>query len=109
MSALVAQAAGLTADPLVQGRVDQLRGRVEAGRGMVLSGYEILVAGADRIADLDPRRAAAMLLEATRAASYGGDMRRLAEAGRRAELLRLGALGLRRSASSPGSARLPRR
>ena len=89
VSALVAQAAGLTADPLVQGRVDQLRGRVEAGRGMVLSGYEILVAGADRIADLDPRRAAAMLLEATRAASYGGDMRRLAEAGRRAELLRL--------------------
>ena len=86
-SALVDQAGRLASGPLLRGRVDQLRGRIEARRGVVLDGYEILMDGAARIADLDPARAAAMLVDALQAASYGGDMARVVAAGRRAHLL----------------------
>ncbi|HEY6745437.1 MAG TPA: AAA family ATPase [Mycobacteriales bacterium] len=84
-SALVEQARHCATEPLVHARVDHLRGRFEARRGTVLDGYEILVAGADRIADVDPRLAAEMLVDALQAASYGGHFARIQAAGRRAE------------------------
>ena len=90
-SALVERAGRIVAGPLLRGRVDQLRGRIEARRGVVLDGYEILMDGAARIADLDPARAAAMLVDALQAASYGGDVARVVATGRRAQLLPGGA------------------
>ena len=86
-SALVAKARGLSSDPIVEGRIDQLRGRIEARRGTALDGYQILIDGVDRIVSLDPLRAAGMLVDALQAASYGGDLGRVVEAGRRAERL----------------------
>jgi DNA-binding CsgD family transcriptional regulator len=72
------------------GRLDQLRGGLEIRRGDVLDGYEILAAGADRIAEFEPVRAAGMLADALQAASYGGDLARVAAAGRRAARLAVG-------------------
>ncbi|MGH3462419.1 MAG: ATP-binding protein [Kribbellaceae bacterium] len=87
-AALVEQAGRVASGLLLHGRIAQLRGRLEARRGDVNHGCEILVAGADRIAELEPARAAAMLVDALQAASYGGDLARVAAvAARRAELL----------------------
>jgi DNA-binding CsgD family transcriptional regulator len=53
----------------------------------VLDGYKILTDAAAEIGEVDPLRAAAMLAEAASAASYGGDVNGIAEAGRRAAAL----------------------
>ncbi|HEY6747258.1 MAG TPA: AAA family ATPase [Mycobacteriales bacterium] len=90
-STLVERARGVTSDPILAGRIDQLRGRIEARRGTALNGYQILLDGVDRIAALDPVRAASMLVDALQAASLAGDLERLIEAGRRAEQLPFGA------------------
>jgi DNA-binding CsgD family transcriptional regulator len=82
---LIEQAAPLAADPVLRGRIEQLRGTVEARRGVVLDGYAILTEAARQVGD--PVRAAAMLAEAATAASYGGDIGGIAEAGRRAAAL----------------------
>ena len=87
---LVDRAAQVGAGSSVAGRVDQLRGRLEVNGGDVLDGYELLIAGADRIAEFEPIRAAAMLVDAIQAASYGGDLPRVAAAGRRAARLAIG-------------------
>jgi DNA-binding CsgD family transcriptional regulator len=85
--ALTEQAARLASEAALRGRIEHIRGTVEARRGVVLDGYRILADGAADIGDVDPLRAAAMLAEAASAASYGGDVNGIAEAGRRAATL----------------------
>jgi DNA-binding CsgD family transcriptional regulator len=85
--ALLRAAARSSSDRLLRGRIDHLRGTVEARRGDVLEGFTILVSGAREIGELDPVRAAAMLTEAASAASYGGDLAGMGEAGRLAASL----------------------
>jgi DNA-binding CsgD family transcriptional regulator len=85
--ALTEQAARLASDAALRGRIEHIRGTVEARRGVVLDGYRILADGAAAIGEIDPLRAAAMLAEAASAASYGGDVNGIAEAGRRAAAL----------------------
>lgn len=63
------------------GRIEQLRGRLEAATGSAQLGHQILLEGAERIIAADPERAAAMLFEAVRAASIGGDLDRVRRAG----------------------------
>jgi DNA-binding CsgD family transcriptional regulator len=74
--ALVELAARAATEPLAVARVVHLRGHFEARVGNVLDATAILLDGARRVADLDPRLAATMLLDAAQAASYGGDVER---------------------------------
>lgn len=64
------------------GRLDQLRGQFEATTGSAVRGYEILVAGAESVLEVDPDRASSMLYTALRAASVAGDMERVFRVGR---------------------------
>jgi DNA-binding CsgD family transcriptional regulator len=78
------EAATADADP---SRVDHLRGRFEAVTGSALQGYEVLLRGAERILDVAPHRAAAMLYAALRTASVAGDMDRVVRTGQAAARL----------------------
>ncbi|HEY6748567.1 MAG TPA: AAA family ATPase [Mycobacteriales bacterium] len=89
--ALVDDARPTPSTPLLQGRVDQLHGLFQARQGVLLDGYELLLRAADRLADVDPARAATCLVEAVKAASYAGDIPRVVQAGRRADALAAGA------------------
>lgn len=64
--------------------IDHLRGLLEASTGSALHGCDILLAGAERILDVAPIRAAAMVFDAMRVASVAGDMQRVAHAGQTA-------------------------
>ena len=72
------------------GRIDHLRGLLEALTGSALHGCDILLAGAERILEVAPTRAAAMVFEAMRVASVAGDMQRVAYAGQTAGRLMSG-------------------
>ena len=82
-SRLVDRACRIVSTPLVQGRVAQLRGRFEIRRGVVRDGYEMLLAAADQLAAVEPRRAARSLVEALEGAFLAGDLTMLADVGRR--------------------------
>jgi DNA-binding CsgD family transcriptional regulator len=85
--ALAEKALPIASDAALRGRIEHVRGTVEARRGVVLDGYRILADAAAELGASDPLLAAAMLAEAASAASYGGDVNGIAEAGRRAAQL----------------------
>jgi DNA-binding CsgD family transcriptional regulator len=85
--AQLAEAAALTADPLLIADVKRLTGHVEMRLGSPLVAFELLVAEADRVRSRDPRRAAAMFLEASVMHMMTGDMRALISTAERAASL----------------------
>jgi DNA-binding CsgD family transcriptional regulator len=84
---LLGEARVHTADPLVIGRVDQLRGRALMRRGPVSEGSALMSAAADRVAPHDPELAVVMLAESVVGAFYAGDTPAMAAAADRAVAL----------------------
>ncbi len=84
------EAATLTADPLLVADAERLRGHVEMRRRSPVAAYERLVAEADRVRSRDPRRAAAMFLEASVAHLMLGDLEALIASAERARALSAG-------------------
>lgn len=70
----------LVNDHAAQDEVAVLRGRIEFARGSSLTAHTVLVSAARRVAERDPRAAAAVLVEAARAAWNANDLGRHAEA-----------------------------
>ena len=75
-------------DPLLVSDVNQLRGGLELGSGSGFVAHDIFMSAAEEVAELDHERAATLLLEATRAAIYTGDLSAQVRTGRRAQDLR---------------------
>jgi DNA-binding CsgD family transcriptional regulator len=84
---LLGDAAGLTEDPLLAADVQRMRGHVEMRRGSPLAANELLLAEAERVRSRDPRRAAAMFLEASVTHMMTGDMHALIATAERARAL----------------------
>jgi DNA-binding CsgD family transcriptional regulator len=84
---LLEEAAPLTADPLIAADVERLRGHVEMRRGSPTAAHERLVREAERVRSRDPRRAAAMYLEAAVAHLTTGDLDALIAGAERARAL----------------------
>jgi DNA-binding CsgD family transcriptional regulator len=76
-------------DPVVANELTRLRGRIEFARGSALNAHAMLLAAARGMAERDPRAAAALLIEAARAAWNAYDQDRYAEAARQLTSLRL--------------------
>ncbi|TMM35992.1 MAG: LuxR family transcriptional regulator [Actinobacteria bacterium] len=120
-------------DPPLLGRIAALRGQIQLRAGLISEAVGTLTAGAELVADTDPRAALEMLFGATEAAGYAGDMpvvldlaaraRRLNTTDARARLLRdwltgiadvisgeveRGAAVLRAAADHPARPDLPR-
>jgi DNA-binding CsgD family transcriptional regulator len=89
-SALLDEVSSLAEDPLLVADVERLRGHVELRRGSLVEANERLVAEADRVRGRDPRRAAAMFLEASVAHLMTGDPTALLAAAERARALSAG-------------------
>ena len=89
--ALLDEAAALTTDPLLAADTERLRGHVEMRRGSPVEAYERLIREADNVRSRDPRRAAAMFLEASIAHMMTGDLRALIASAERARALSAGA------------------
>lgn len=77
-------------DPLLLADLERLRGHVEMRRGSPVEANERLVAEADRVRGRDPRRAAAMFLEASVAHLMTGEPAALVAAAERARALSAG-------------------
>ena len=92
LDAAVALAGGhaVLDDPLLLADIERLRGHVEMRRGSPVEANERLVAEADRVRGRDPRRAAAMFLEASVAHLMTGDPAALLTAAERARALSAG-------------------
>ncbi len=75
----------LTPDLIVS--VEDLRGHIVARRGPIKEAQEILLAGADLAAPIDPERAVVMLAEAVSASFYAGDAATMRLAAERAAAL----------------------
>jgi DNA-binding CsgD family transcriptional regulator len=73
--------------PRLRADVAHLRGEIELRRGVPADAFTILAAGSAEIAPVDPGKALAMLLPASEAASYAGDVALTIEAARRAAAL----------------------
>ena len=86
--ALLEDARALLTDPLQVSDVNQLQGRLELGSGSGFVAHDIFMSAAEEVAELDHERAAKLLLEATRAALYTGDLSAQVRTGRRAQDLR---------------------
>ena len=84
---LLEDAASLTSDPLVAADVERLRGHLEMRRGSPTAANERLVREAERVRSRDPRRAAAMYLEAAVAHLATGDLDALIAGAERARAL----------------------
>lgn len=78
------------ADPLLVADVERLRGHVEMRRGSPVEANERLLAEAERVRGRDPRRAAAMFLEASVAHLMTGDPAALVGAAEKARALSAG-------------------
>jgi len=74
-------------EPRLQADVMHLRGVIELRRGVPADAFTILAAGSAQVAPFDPVKALAMLLPASEAASYAGDVALTIEAARRAAAL----------------------
>jgi DNA-binding CsgD family transcriptional regulator len=85
--ARLAEAAALTSDPLLTADVQRMTGHVEMRLGSPLHAFELLVGEADRVRSRDPRRAAAMFLEASVTHMMTGDMHALIATAERARSL----------------------
>jgi DNA-binding CsgD family transcriptional regulator len=83
----LAEAARLTTDPLLTADVQRMTGHVEMRLGSPLVAFALLVAEADRVRSRDPRRAAAMYLEASVTHMMTGDMHALISTAERAASL----------------------
>ena len=79
-------AAGVT-EPRLRADVAHLRGVIELRRGVPADAFTVLAAGSAEVAPLDPVKALAMLLPASEAASYAGDVALTIEVARRAAAL----------------------
>jgi DNA-binding CsgD family transcriptional regulator len=74
-------------EPLLRSRVLHLRYLIERLSGSVLEALESLTAAADLAADVDPRQAVPILVDASEAALYGGDVEAALAAAARARKL----------------------
>ena len=88
---LLDEASQLTSDPLLAADVERMRGHVELRRGSPVAAHERLVREADRVRTRDPRRAAAMFLEASVAHMMTGDVEAMIASAERARALSAGA------------------
>jgi DNA-binding CsgD family transcriptional regulator len=84
---LLDRAAAGVSEPRLRADVAHLRGVIELRRGVPADAFTILAAGSAEVAPVDPVRALAMLLPASEAASYAGDVALTIEAARRAAAL----------------------
>lgn len=84
---LLDRAAAGVSEPRLRADVAHLRGEIELRRGVPADAFTILAAGSAEIAPVDPVKALAMLLPASEAASYAGDVALTIEAARRAAAL----------------------
>jgi len=66
-----------------------VEGEIELHRGIPIEAAKVLMAGAERIAAIDPPKALQMLFAAARSASFAGDFGTLIEVGRRASKLHI--------------------
>jgi DNA-binding CsgD family transcriptional regulator len=85
------EAARLTSDPLLTADVQRLTGHVEMRHGSPLVAFDLLVREAGRVRSRDPRRAAAMYLEASVTHMMTGDMHALIETAERGRSLAVSA------------------
>jgi DNA-binding CsgD family transcriptional regulator len=85
--ALLDRAAAAISEPRLRADVAHLRGVIELRRGVPADAFTILAAGSAEVAPVDPTKALAMLLPASEAASYAGDIALTIEAARRAAAL----------------------
>jgi len=90
-AALVDRAARLASEPRLLAHIEHLRGGLALRLGAIAEAYAVLTRGSTLIADVDPRKALEMLLDAAEAAEFGGDVAHLIEIGRRATSLPQGA------------------
>jgi DNA-binding NarL/FixJ family response regulator len=86
---LAERAKPLVNDLVVASELTQLRARIEFARGAALTAHGMLLAAAREAAERDPRAAAALLIEAARAAWNAYDQDRYAEAAALLTTLRL--------------------
>jgi DNA-binding CsgD family transcriptional regulator len=84
---LLDRATAGVSEPRLRADVAHLRGEIELRRGLPADAFTILAAGSAEIAPVDPGKALAMLLPASEAASYAGDVALTIEAARRAAAL----------------------
>ena len=84
---LLDRAAAGIAEPRLRADVAHLRGLIELRRGVPADAFTILAAGSADVAPIDPVKALAMLLPASEAATYAGDVALTIEASRRAAAL----------------------
>jgi DNA-binding CsgD family transcriptional regulator len=84
---LLDRAAADVSEPRLRADVAHLRGVIELRRGVPADAFTILAAGSAEVAPVDPVKALAMLLPASEAASYAGDVALTIEAARRAGAL----------------------
>jgi DNA-binding CsgD family transcriptional regulator len=82
--ALLGEASRLATDPLLAADVQRMTGHVEMRRGSPLVAHELLTNEAERVRSRDPRRAAAMFLEASVTHMLTGDMQALIAGAERA-------------------------
>ena len=82
--ALLAEATRHAPAPGLAVAIEHLRGHIAARRGPIGQAQEILLAGAERAATVDPERAVVMLAEAAYASFYAGDTATMLLAARRA-------------------------
>jgi DNA-binding CsgD family transcriptional regulator len=79
----------LVDDPTAANELTRLQGRIEFARGSALTAHAMLLAAARGVAERDPRAAAAVVVEAARAAWNAHDQDRYAEATALLSTLRL--------------------
>jgi DNA-binding CsgD family transcriptional regulator len=84
---LLGRVAAGVSEPRLRADVAHLRGEIELRRGVPADAFTILAGGSAEIAPVDPAKALAMLLPASEAASYAGDVALTIEAARRAAAL----------------------
>jgi DNA-binding CsgD family transcriptional regulator len=86
--ATVEEALALGPEPGLRAEVEHLHGQILIRAGEVMAGHDVLVEGADAVAESDPGRAVVMLAEATDACVYAGRPQAMLAPARRAyELL----------------------
>jgi tetratricopeptide (TPR) repeat protein len=82
--ALLAEATRHSPPPGLAVAIEHLRGHIAARRGPIGQAQEILLAGAERAATVDPEQAVVMLAEAAYASFFAGDTATMLLAARRA-------------------------
>lgn len=81
---LLGRALSTTRDPLLRADIQHLHGALETWRGDPLAAHVLLTAAAEELGELDPRKAAMLLADASWPCYLGGDIARGVEAATRA-------------------------